>query len=86
VTHLAQIAAWADRHYVLRKRTRGASTIVELVALEEGRPVLEEIARMLSGSTTGVALDHADALVRDVRATKARASKRPARAVAGGAG
>jgi DNA repair protein RecN (Recombination protein N) len=86
VTHLAQIAAWADRHYVLRKRTRGAATIVELVALEEGRPVLEEIARMLSGSTTGVALDHADALVRDVRATKARASKRPARAVAGGAG
>jgi DNA repair protein RecN (Recombination protein N) len=85
VTHLAQIAAWADRHYVLRKRTRGAATVVELVSLADGRPVLEEIARMLSGSTAGVALDHADALVRDVRATKARAAKRPARAAAGGA-
>jgi DNA repair protein RecN (Recombination protein N) len=72
VTHLAQIASWADRHYVLRKRERGGSTIVELVALEERKAVLAEIARMLSGSAAGVALEHAEALVRDVRARKTR--------------
>jgi DNA repair protein RecN (Recombination protein N) len=70
VTHLAQIASWADRHYALRKRESGASTIVELVALDERKAVLEEVARMLSGSAAGVALEHAEALVRDVRARK----------------
>jgi len=72
VTHLAQIASWADRHYVLRKRERAGSTIVELVALDARKAVLEEIARMLSGSPAGVALEHAEALVRDVRARKTR--------------
>jgi len=74
VTHLAQIASWADRHYVLRKRERAGDTVVELVALEERRDVLEEIARMLSGNTAAVALEHAEALVRDVRVRKARIS------------
>ncbi len=72
VTHLAQIASWADRHYVLRKRERRGATIVELVALDERQAVLEEIARMLSGTPAGVALEHAEALVRDARARKAR--------------
>jgi DNA repair protein RecN (Recombination protein N) len=72
VTHLAQIASWADRHYVLRKREQAGATVIELVALEERRDVLEEIARMLSGNTAAVALEHAEALVRDVRASKAR--------------
>jgi DNA repair protein RecN (Recombination protein N) len=70
VTHLAQIASWADRHYALRKRNRGDETIVELVLLEGAQDVLEEIARMLSGSAAGVALEHAGALVNDARARK----------------
>jgi DNA repair protein RecN (Recombination protein N) len=72
VTHLAQIASWADRHYALRKRESAGSTIVELVLLDERGAVLEEVARMLSGSAAGVALDHAEALVRDVRKRKTR--------------
>ena len=72
VTHLAQIASWADRHYVLRKRERRGATVVELVALDERQAVLEEVARMLSGSAAGVALEHAEALVRDARARKSR--------------
>jgi len=75
VTHLAQIASWADRHYVLRKRERAGSTVVELVALDERKAVLEEIARMLSGSAAGVALEHAEALVRDVRDVRARKTR-----------
>ncbi len=70
VTHLAQIASWADRHYTLRKRNRGDETIVELVLLDGAQDVLEEIARMLSGSAAGVALEHAGALVKDARARK----------------
>jgi len=72
VTHLAQIASWADRHYALRKRDHAGGTLVELVALEERPVIVEEIARMLSGNTAAVALEHAQSLVRDVRARKAR--------------
>jgi len=75
VTHLAQIASWADRHYVLRKREERGSTVIEVVALSE-RPAVEEIARMLSGSTAAVALEHAEMLVGDVRTRKARTKQR----------
>lgn len=70
VTHLAQIASWADRHYALRKRESRGSTIVELVRLERRADVLEEIARMLSGNVAAVALEHAETLVSDVGAKK----------------
>jgi DNA repair protein RecN (Recombination protein N) len=72
VTHLAQIASWADRHYALRKREEGGATIVDVVPLGD-RPAVEEIARMLSGNTAAIALEHAQTLVRDVRASKADA-------------
>jgi len=74
VTHLAQIASFADRHYVVRKRERAGTTVVELVALDEPQAVLEEIARMLSGTVAPVALEHARALVDEARAATARAS------------
>jgi DNA repair protein RecN (Recombination protein N) len=72
VTHLAQIASWADRHYALRKKERDGATIIELVPLDDRGAALEEIARMLSGSSAGVALEHAEALVRDARARKSK--------------
>ncbi|MGB8204344.1 MAG: hypothetical protein WCE83_06680, partial [Candidatus Baltobacteraceae bacterium] len=71
VTHLAQIAAWADTHYSLRKRETGGNTLIELVLLEEQRAVPEEIARMLSGSAAAVALEHAATLIGEVRSHKA---------------
>ena len=69
VTHLAQIAAYADEQVALRKReTRGGrekdATLIELVALDR-RLRLEELARMLSGATTGVSLEHAEVLLRE---------------------
>ncbi|GAC1530898.1 MAG: DNA repair protein RecN [Vulcanimicrobiaceae bacterium] len=73
VTHLAQIASWADRHYALRKREHAGATVVEIVELGRDRAVLEEIARMLAGDTADVALEHAQTLVRDVRGKKTRA-------------
>jgi len=70
VTHLAQVASWADRHYVLRKDVKRNVTVVEVVPLDDDRRVLEELARMLSGSSAAVAIEHAQSLVRDVLAKK----------------
>ena len=71
VTHLAQIASWADRHYALRKRERKGATVVELVPLDASADVVDEIARMLSGSAATVAREHAETLVREVAVRKA---------------
>jgi len=70
ITHLAQIAAWADTHVALRKRETRGGTRIEATALDQGE-IAEEVARMLSGSSAGVAREHADVLLREARAHKA---------------
>jgi DNA repair protein RecN (Recombination protein N) len=63
VTHLAQVASFADHHFVVEKveaNGRTASRVVELEP-EERR---NEVARMISGQTvTREALNHADQLI-----------------------
>jgi DNA repair protein RecN (Recombination protein N) len=63
VTHLAQLATWADAHYVLDKieRKRDTSIVVRRIATANERET--EIARMLSGESHDVALRHARALL-----------------------
>jgi DNA repair protein RecN (Recombination protein N) len=63
VTHLAQIATWADRHYVLDKIERGGETTIGVRELGERKEREAEIARMLSGETHDAALRHARALL-----------------------
>lgn len=64
VTHLAQIAGFADHHYSVEKRAekgRTIATIEELSAAERTR----EIGRMLSGErVTPEALRHAEQLIK----------------------
>ncbi|MGL5722720.1 MAG: DNA repair protein RecN [Brevinema sp.] len=48
ITHLAQIAAKADHHYVVRKATMDGKTFTEVVLLQ-GEERIKEIARMLGG-------------------------------------
>lgn len=63
VTHLPQVAAFADTHIRVRKDSAGAvtTTSVEAVSGEERR---REIARMLAGQEdSGHALAHADELL-----------------------
>ena len=79
VTHLAQIAARADRHFVVTKQ--GGEATVRLV---EGEERVEEIARMLSGTTGEVSLAHARELIAGETPPKPT-GRRPARAGAGGA-
>jgi DNA repair protein RecN (Recombination protein N) len=70
VTHLAQIASWADRHYALRKRDRGGTTSIEVVELTERDTVLDELARMMGGKVHDAAVEHAETLLRDARKRK----------------
>ncbi|MBK6532861.1 MAG: DNA repair protein RecN [Deltaproteobacteria bacterium] len=48
ITHLPQIAAYGDRHFVVRKRELGERTASSITELDETAR-LEEIARMLGG-------------------------------------
>jgi DNA repair protein RecN (Recombination protein N) len=67
VTHLAQIASWAGTHYVLRKYDDGGETTIEVVPLQADDDRLAEIARMLSGDTKRISLEHAATLVASTR-------------------
>jgi DNA repair protein RecN (Recombination protein N) len=48
VTHLAQVAAWADRHVVVTKASDGAVTVSQVVEVT-GDDRVREVARLLSG-------------------------------------
>jgi DNA repair protein RecN (Recombination protein N) len=63
ITHLAQIAAIADRHYVVSKQDVDGQTQT-LISEVSGDARVAEIARMLSGSTDEVALQHAQTLLK----------------------
>lgn len=66
VTHLAQVAAFADDQLVVRRSagTPEAATVVERV---EGDRRVAEIARMLAGSDSETGLAHARELLEDAR-------------------
>jgi DNA repair protein RecN (Recombination protein N) len=64
VTHLPQIATFADHHYVIEKRTSGdrTRTAVRLITGEERT---EEVARMLSGAKlTETSRKHAEQMLK----------------------
>jgi DNA repair protein RecN (Recombination protein N) len=62
VTHLPQVAAYADRHLVVRKASDGHITSSGVHALDEDER-LRELARMMGGVDTESALEHARELV-----------------------
>lgn len=63
VTHLAQIAGFADHHYTVEKRESRGRTVAAIEELE-GEARTREISRMLSGQLTPEALKHAEQLIR----------------------
>jgi DNA repair protein RecN (Recombination protein N) len=63
VTHLAQIASWAERHYVLEKEEKAGQTTIAAREVTTPAERAGELARMLSGRSEGVALKHAEALL-----------------------
>lgn len=64
VTHLAQLATWSDRHYVLEKREKGDVTTIDVQEISGEDARAAELARMLSGESHDVALEHARMLLR----------------------
>ncbi len=68
VTHLAQIACFADHHYRVGKSERGGRTVAEIEELN-AESSTEEIGRMLSGQhLTPEALRNAAELIRAAHA------------------
>lgn len=63
VTHLAQIASWAQRHYVLEKRETNGTTTIDARLLTTVDERTHEIARMLSGESHDAAVTHARTLL-----------------------
>ena len=67
VTHLPQLAAYADVHFQVVKRQAGDRTVAEVVPLDETTRVAE-LSRMLSGTPdSAVATDHAAELLATAR-------------------
>jgi len=67
ITHLPQIAAFADQHFLIAKTEKAGRTQTEVRRMEEAERV-EEIARMLSGAKlTETSLLHARHLVETSR-------------------
>jgi DNA repair protein RecN (Recombination protein N) len=62
ITHLPQVAAPADAHYVVSKQVKDGRTISEITLLDKKSRVTE-LARMLGGQTDA-ARKHAEALLR----------------------
>jgi DNA repair protein RecN (Recombination protein N) len=63
VTHLAQLATWAHRHYVLDKIERRGATTISVREITGPVERTNEIARMLSGEPHDAALKHARELL-----------------------
>jgi DNA repair protein RecN (Recombination protein N) len=78
VTHLAQVAAYADRHLVVRRTDDGHITASGVVAVS-GEERLRELARMMAGvEDSDVAIEHARELLAQTGAAPLRRGRRPA--------
>jgi DNA repair protein RecN (Recombination protein N) len=75
VTHLPQIAAFADVHFRVGKHERKGRTVTQVERLGDDERI-EELARMLGGAkVTQSARDHAAQLVASARPSKSARSK-----------
>lgn len=76
VTHLAQIAAYADAHYLIEKQTEDEHTRSSTVRLDaDGH--CREVARIMGGETDdGVALLHARRLIEEAEKKKSSVNTR----------
>ena len=76
VTHLPQVAAFADRQVVVRKASDGSVTTSDLEVLDDAGRV-QELARMLAGlEDSEAALAHAEELLDVARTARNRAPAR----------
>ena len=74
VTHMPQVAAFADSHYVVVRTATGVGAATQVTLLEDDQRV-EELAAMLAGSATNAARQSATELL--ARAAAAKREKTP---------
>ena len=75
ITHLPQIAVFAERHQVAEKEVVRGRTHSRVAAVD-GEARVQELARLLSGRTTQVALEHARELLAKARARPSGRARR----------
>ncbi len=63
ITHLAQIASYADRHFAIKKYDGTSGPRIEVTVLNR-EDKKKEIARMVSGKQSNVALKHAEEILK----------------------
>ncbi|MDE6274828.1 MAG: DNA repair protein RecN, partial [Clostridiales bacterium] len=69
VSHLAQIAAFADAQFYIEKSEKGGKTFTHIRAVE-GDARTQEIARLVGGETGDLALNHAAKLLENAKVYK----------------
>jgi DNA repair protein RecN (Recombination protein N) len=83
VTHLAQVAACADHHYLVSKTAQADGHTASSVAAVAGEPRVAEVARMLGGERgAGTSLAHAQSMLRQALAAPAAPAESPAKSPA----
>ncbi|AFE10099.1 DNA repair protein RecN [Corallococcus coralloides DSM 2259] len=76
ITHLPQVAAYADAHLLIKKSVKGERTVSQVLPLSAGAERTQELARMMSGvEVTREALGAAEALVRSAHRATPRARR-----------
>jgi DNA repair protein RecN (Recombination protein N) len=81
VTHLAQVAACGDHHFVVSKQAQGQRTSSDVQPVA-GEARVAEVARMLGGERLATSLAHAQELLGSASAPAAGTPDRPAAAAA----
>lgn len=66
ITHLAQIASYADTHLKIEKKVERKRTTVEVKGVEKEERI-KEIVRMLGGEPTDVAIKHAREMLKKIK-------------------
>ncbi len=75
ISHLPQVAVYADSHFLVRKGVSGGRTESEIIALSEEESA-KEIARLVSGAeVSSTSLAHAKALKQTARSQGGAAAK-----------
>ncbi len=76
VTHLPQVAKFADHHYVVAKEVSGGRTRIVIRELDEHERV-EEMARMYGGRDVGAASDYARRALEEASTARAALAELP---------
>ncbi len=69
VSHLARIASFADRNFLIEKKEDGERTCTQ-IRLLDGEEKKREVARLIGGNTGEIALRHAEELLQEAEEYK----------------